>query len=183
MKKTRRSLMNSSEMRGKRVKRQTLAALALCGFGLILHAASGAQSAERSLAKPLPLIQIHADGHSLETSDGRPFFWLADTAWELIDHTTREESSYYLHTRARQGFTVIQTVVLAEFDGIHTPSALGERPLLDNDPRHPNAAYFERMKEIVDEAASQGLYVALVPIWGDKLTAPWGEWTAPFPHR
>ena len=28
---------------------------------------------------------------------------------------------------------------------------------------------------IVDEAAADGLYVALVPTWGDKLTAPWGD--------
>ncbi len=123
----------------------------------------------------LPRIEVHPNGHFLQTEGGHPFFWLADTAWELIDHTTREECSYYLHTRARQGFTVIQAVVLAEFDGIRTPSALGERPFLDNDPRRPNAAYFKRVKEIVDEAGSQGLYVALVPIWGDKLTAPWGE--------
>ena len=27
----------------------------------------------------------------------------------------------------------------------------------------------------MDEAAANGLYVALVPIWGDKLTAPWGS--------
>lgn len=122
----------------------------------------------------LPRISVHAQGHFLQTADGRPFFWLGDTAWELIHHTTREEASYYLHTRAVQGFTVVQTVVLSEFDGITQPSALGETPLVNNDPRHPNPAYFDRVVEIVDEAAAQGLYVALVPIWGDKLTAPWG---------
>jgi hypothetical protein len=122
----------------------------------------------------LPRIQVHADGHSLETDDGRPFFWMGDTAWELIHHTTREEASYYLHTRGRQGFTVIQTVVLSEFDGVNQPSVLGLKPLIDNDPRRPNPAYFDRIVEIVDEAAANGLYVALVPIWGDKLTAPWG---------
>jgi Protein of unknown function (DUF4038)/Putative collagen-binding domain of a collagenase len=123
----------------------------------------------------LPIITVHPDGHFLETEEGRPFFWLGDTAWELIHHTTREECSYYLHTRAQQGFTVIQTVVLSEFQGITQPSALGEKPFIDNDPTRPNDRYFDRVAEIVDEAASQGLYVALVPIWGDKLTAPWGD--------
>jgi len=125
--------------------------------------------------RPLPAVRVHSGGHFLETEDGRPFFWLGDTAWELIDHTTREECSYYLHTRSLQGFTVIQTVVLAEFQGITQPSALGEKPFLDEDPKRPNEKYFDRVREMVDEAASDGLYVALVPTWGDKLTAPWGD--------
>jgi hypothetical protein len=142
---------------------------------LIPSPSAGAQGLAPSVARPLPPIRVHADGHSLETADGRPFFWLGDTAWELIHHTTREEASYYLHTRSLQGFTVIQTVVLSEFNGITEPSALGLKPLIDNDPRKPNPAYFNRIVEIVDEAAANGLYVALVPIWGDKLTAPWGS--------
>ena len=119
-------------------------------------------------------VRVHPAGHYLETDDGRPFFWLGDTAWQLIDATTREECSYYLHARAAQGFTVVQSTVLAEFDGLNRPSALGERPFRDNDPLQPNEKYFDRVAEIVDEAASVGLYVALLPTWGDKLTAPWG---------
>ena len=126
-------------------------------------------------ARPLGAVSVNPGGHYLQTSDGRPFFWLGDTAWQLIDQTTRDECSYYLKTRADQGFTVIQTVVLAEFDGLNRPSALGERPFLGNDPSKPNAKYFDRVAEVVDEAASRGLYMALLPTWGDKLTAPWGD--------
>lgn len=131
----------------------------------------------RTLAveNPVPAIHVNAGGHYLETADGRPFFWLGDTAWQLIDGTTREECSYYLHTRAAQGFTVVQATVLAEFDGLNRPSALGERPFFNNDPARPNEKYFNRVVEIVDEAASAGLHVALLPTWGDKLTAPWGD--------
>lgn len=142
--------------------------LAACALGLIMTCATG-------WAQHLPRITVHPGGHFLQTEDGQPFFWLGDTAWELIHHTTREECSYYLHTRATQGFTVIQTVVLSEFQGVTQPSALGEKPFIDNDPKRPNEKYFDRVTEIVDEAASQGLYVALVPTWGDKLTAPWGD--------
>jgi hypothetical protein len=124
--------------------------------------------------RPLSRVQVHPGGHYLQTEDGAPFFWLGDTAWQLIHSTTREECSYYLATRARQGFNVVQTVVLAEFDGIRTPSALGLVPLVNEDPARPDGRYFDRVVEIVDEAASLGLYMALVPAWGDKLTAPWG---------
>ena len=158
------------------MKRISLALLAVGMLTALISSSSGtAQGLASGAAPTLPPIRVHTDGHSLETADGRPFFWLGDTAWELIHHTTREEASYYLHTRGQQGFTVIQTVVLSEFNGITEASALGLKPLIDNDPRKPNPAYFNRIVEIVDEAAANGLYVALVPIWGDKLTAPWGS--------
>ncbi len=139
-------------------------------FGMLGPGVRGEENRPAALQR----IVVHGEGHFLATEDGKPFFWLGDTAWELIHHTTREEASYYLHTRAQQGYTVIQTVVLSEFDGITSPSALGLKPFLDDGTHHPNAEYFDRVVEIVDEAAAQGLYVALVPIWGDKLTAPWG---------
>jgi len=140
-----------------------------------LTGVSGAEPLQSARFNSLPRIRVHSDGHLLSTEDGQPFFWMGDTAWELLHHTTREEASYYLHTRSKQGFTIIQTVVLSEFNGVTEPSALGLKPLIDNDPRRPNLAYFDRIAEIVDEAAANKLYVALVPTWGDKLTAPWGS--------
>jgi hypothetical protein len=122
----------------------------------------------------LPALRVHAGGHMLETVEGTAFFWLGDTAWELIHSTTREECTYYLQTRAAQGFTVIQAVVLAEMDGVHKLSALGLVPFESDDPKRPNEAYFQRVVEVVEEAGRRGLYVALLPTWGDKLTAPWG---------
>ncbi len=143
------------------------------GMGeLQIRVAGPSATPARTALRP---VRVHPGGHFLQTDDGLPFFWLGDTAWQLIHATTREETSYYLHTRARQGYTVIQTVVLAEFNGLNKPSALGVRPFADNDPLRPNEAYFDRVVEIVDEAASLGLYVALLPTWGDKLTAPWGD--------
>jgi hypothetical protein len=134
-----------------------------------------AGSAQRDGAgRQLPRIVVHPDGHFLAGDDGTPFFWLGDTAWQLIQYSTRDECTYYLRTRARQGFSVIQTVVLAEFGGVKEPTAMGLLPFKDEDPRQPNEDFFNRVGEIVDEAAALGLYVALVPTWGDKLTAPWG---------
>ena len=125
-------------------------------------------------ADPLPPLRVATDGHMLETTEGRPFFWLGDTAWELIHRLGRDDARFYLRTRARQGFTVVQTVVLAEFDGLDEPTPEGLRPFVNDDPSKPDPAYFDKVAWIVDEAARDGLYVALLPTWGDKLTAPWG---------
>jgi hypothetical protein len=158
-----------------KIERILAAFAAWAAILIVAHAPCRAQNQQQTSARRLPRIVVHPSGHFLQTEDQQPFFWLADTAWELIHHTTREECSYYLHTRAMQGFNVIQTVVLSEFEGVTQPSALGEKPFIGDDPKRPNDKYFDRVTEIVDEAGSQGLYVALVPIWGDKLTAPWGD--------
>ena len=50
----------------------------------------------------------------LRREGGEPFFWLADTAWELFHRYTPADAARYLETRAAQGFTVVQAVLLAE---------------------------------------------------------------------
>ena len=62
------------------------------------------------------------------TREGKPFFWLGDTAWELFHRLDEKEAKFYLDKRQEQGFNVIQAVVLAELDGIHSPNANGDVP-------------------------------------------------------
>lgn len=111
-------------------------------------------------------LRVAADHRHLEFVDGRPFFYLGDTAWELFHRLNREEASRYLEDRARKGFTVIQAVALAEIDGLTVPNASGDLPLLENDPAHPNERYFAHVDFIVDRAAALGLHVGFLPTWG-----------------
>lgn len=128
----------------------------------------------------LPRIQVHPSGRTLMTETGAPFFWLGDTAWELFHRCTLAEAEHYLSRRAAQGFTVIQAVALAEFDGLHTPNPNGDRPLLGDDPAQPNERYFAHADAIVRMAAAHGLYLGLLPTWGDKVTPQWGTGPAIF---
>jgi Protein of unknown function (DUF4038)/Putative collagen-binding domain of a collagenase len=108
--------------------------------------------------------------------DGKYFFWLGDTAWELFHRLTREEADQYLKRRSEQGFTVIQAVVLAEFDGLRQPNPYGNLPLEDNDPTKPNERYFQHVDFIIEKAASYNLNIGLLPTWGDKLfKSSWGK--------
>jgi hypothetical protein len=108
--------------------------------------------------------------------NGKPFFWLGDTAWELFHRLNREEADHYLKRRSEQGFTVIQAVVLAETDGLRVPNAVGEIPLINNDPAKPNEKYFQHVDYIIDKANSYNINIGLLPTWGDKLFADrWGK--------
>jgi hypothetical protein len=121
-----------------------------------------------------PRLVISENQRYLTTSDGRPFFWLGDTAWELFHRLDREEAERYLKQRAALRFTVIQAVVLAELDGLRTPNAYGHVPLHGEDPSRPNEAYFAHVDWIVAKANSLGMYVGMLPTWGDKWNRKWG---------
>ena len=101
-------------------------------------------------AQYLPQLNVGPNHQFLYTAEGKPFFWLGDTAWELFHRLDREEAEKYLRDRAEKGFTVIQAVVLAELDGLNTPNAHGHTPLMDNDPASPKEAYFKHVDFIVD---------------------------------
>lgn len=122
----------------------------------------------------LPLLKVSESKRYIVTEDNKPFFWLGGTAWELIHRLTKEEIDLYLADRAKKGFTVIQTVILAELDGLNTPNAYGERPLINNDPEKLNPKYFELVDYVVKKSEELGLYVGLLPTWGDKFNKGWG---------
>ncbi|MCC5937297.1 MAG: glycoside hydrolase family 140 protein [Lunatimonas sp.] len=124
--------------------------------------------------RKLPLLQIAPTKRHLITSEGAPFFWLGDTAWELFHRLNKQEVVRYLDDRASKGYTIIQAVILAELEGLTVPNALGDLPLLELDPTRPNEPYFAFVDFVLEEAAQRGIYIGLLPTWGDKYNKAWG---------
>lgn len=122
-----------------------------------------------SLGVAAQVLQVGASGRHLRYEDGKPFLYLGDTAWELFHRLDREDADHYLKSRAEGGFTVIQAVILAELDGLRTPNAYGALPLEVLDPTRPNEDYFQHVDYVVDKAKELGLFMALLPTWGDKV--------------
>lgn len=134
--------------------------------------------AQRERVRPLPRLRVSANHRFIAQENGQPFFYLADTAWELFHRLNRKEGADYLRIRAQQGFTVVQAVALSELDGLSVPNAYGKLPLIDRDPARaavtpgsrPAVAaeydYWDHVEYLIDEANRQGLYVGLLPAWG-----------------
>ncbi len=121
-------------------------------------------------------LKVHESGRFLVHENGDPFYWLGDTAWELFHRLDKEEAERYLRIRADQGFSIIQAVALAELQGLKDPNAYYHLPLKSYDPIEANDDYFEHVDWIIDKAAAMGLYIALLPTWGDKLfKESWGD--------
>ena len=119
-------------------------------------------------------LHVSNDGHRLVREDGSVFFYMGDTAWELFHRCTRQEAESYLKDRKAKGFNVIQAVVLAELDGLNTTNAEGHQPLINNDPLRPEEAYFRDVDWVIRKAEELGIYMALLPTWGDKWNLKWG---------
>ena len=127
--------------------------------------------------------KLTVKGRYLYWDDGEPFFYLGDTAWELLHVLNKEEMEYYFEQRARQGFNAVQTVALAEFEGATLKNAYGRCPLLNEnglpDPEKPDAegpySYWDHVDFAVDTAAKYGIFIVLLPTWGDKFNKMWGK--------
>ena len=146
------------------MKNRALLLLSVLVCGILYASAQTAKMPEQ--------IRVSDNRRYLVDEQGLPFFYLADTAWELFHRLGREEADRYLKDRAQKGFTAIQAVAIAELDGISTPNAYGHLPFVDEDPTHPaiqegaDNDYWDNVDYIVSKANKEGLYIAMLPTWG-----------------
>lgn len=121
--------------------------------------------------------------HYLSFQDGTPFFWLADTGWEMIHKLNREEIAIYLKNRREKGFNVVQTVIISEFKNMsQTCNYYNDSIFSNNNPEIPKVTsgnnyniaeeydYWDHIDYAVKTAENQGLYLALLPSWGEWVT-------------
>ena len=157
-----------------KIKVQILLVIAMMGASL--PGITGAAENTGSRSAVMQPLKVSASGRYFETADGRPWFWLGDTAWSLLEAYTPAEQQTYLAARAKLGFTIIQMV--AVWDGgtgtVHglNPNAdtSGVQPWRNRDPLQPNEAYWKNVDAVIAAAARDGLYVGLLPSWGSYVT-------------
>ncbi len=119
-------------------------------------------------------LQVSPDGHFLQHADGTPFFYLADTAWMLVNKLTEAEARRLFEDRAAKGFTAIQSVVFRDMFEVNTPNASGVHPFLSDTDLQAvkiNPQWMEHVVRLTHVAAEYGLVMAWLPTWGDK----WNE--------
>ncbi|MFW6309291.1 MAG: glycoside hydrolase family 140 protein [bacterium] len=125
----------------------------------------------------------------LQFENGRPFFWLGDTAWLLFMRLNRMEVEKYLENRAENGYNVIQAMVI---HGIPETNVYGNNAFKNKDFTKPVTeggiySYWNNIDYVINKARNKGLYMALVPVWGsvvksgflnEKEALVYGEWLA-----
>ncbi len=130
-------------------------------------------------------LEVAPNGRFLRhENNGKHFLYLADTPWSIFERLTREEVELYLKDTAARGFTVVQAVAvwslsrsgnaygdgpLGLTDGRYDPANIITTP--GNDPSDPEAYdYWDHVDFVLDTAEEHGLYVALLPTWGNYVS-------------
>ena len=131
-------------------------------------------------------LSVTDDGRYL-SEEGKAFFWLGDTAWELFHRLSRNEIVTYLNDRAEKNYNVIQAVVLYELQAFETPNAHGDFPLINESIAQPDTTaghdpddaveydYWDHVEYMLQQTAERGMYAALLPCWGEYVTPRFRE--------
>ncbi|MBN1414254.1 MAG: glycoside hydrolase family 140 protein [Bacteroidales bacterium] len=121
-------------------------------------------------------LVVSENGRYLQHDNGDPFFWLGDTGWLLFQRLNREQAIQYIENRKAKGFTVIQCIFHQNY--AHT-NAYGDtaysvfditKPIITpgNDPKDEEQYdYWDHVEFIIDIAAENGMYIAMVTSWRD----------------
>ena len=125
-------------------------------------------------------LRISEDGRYFVHENGEPFIWLADTAWTVPARLKWDDVHYYMETRKKQGFTVLQMVVLDPEFNEEMKNPCGVPALEEGDLSKPNESYFSYVDRVLDQAEAYGFYVLLLPVWGE-LVVGW-DWSGEI-HR
>src|SRR5262245_56048623 len=91
-------------------------------------------------AAPGP-IRVSENGRHFVDAQGAPFYFLADTQWELFRRYSLSEAKLILENRKAKGFSVVMVMLTGVGDG-RGPNLDGQRPWLNDNPATPNPAYF-----------------------------------------
>jgi hypothetical protein len=113
-------------------------------------------------------LTVSENHRFLIAPNGKPFFWLGNTAWLLPERLNRDEVDFFLSKEQEAGFNVEQIQVL---NAIPTFNIYGrEANNADFDFReiekNRNYGYWEHLDYIVDTADKYGIYIAMDCIWG-----------------
>src|SRR4249920_3332072 len=117
-------------------------------------------------------VRVSENGRYFVDGEGKPFYFLADTQWELFRRYSLDDAKLILENRKAKGFTVVMVMLTGVGPGTE-PNLAGERPWINNDPTSPNPAYFEAVDAVVKLAREIDLQL-LIGIYhqtyGERMT-------------
>jgi hypothetical protein len=115
--------------------------------------------------------------------DGKPFFYLADTAWMAFSNLPFGDWPRYLAYRKRQGFTALQISILpVTHDTSMSPDNID--PFLKDSNGHwdfsaYNEVYFSKAETMVEMAVEQGFVPVLGVLWCNYVPDTWAAKRSP----
>ncbi len=120
-------------------------------------------------------LRVSKNRHYIETTDGKPFFYLGDTEWLLNRHSD-EQIKTLLDDRASKGFTVIQVFASRNWKAPQDYARMdfnGNLPFINNDVTQLDTAYWNRWRWIAGQCQKRNLILALHIGEPGRKEPPW----------
>jgi len=105
-------------------------------------------------------IRVSENGRYFVDEQGKPFYFLADTQWELFRRYSLADAKLILKNRKAKGFSIVMVMLTGVGPGIE-PNLAGERPWISNDPASPNPAYFDHVDAVLKLARENDLQLLI----------------------
>ena len=139
-------------------------------------------------------LRVDASGRYLETASGEPFYYVADTPWQLLASLDLDATREFIEIRRGQGFTALQLVATpwsfddtaANWDfegevGQARVNAAGDAPFAFRADHHhgtqnvdferPVETYWRHVDAVLDLMADAGMLAYLIPLWASNFSA------------
>lgn len=109
-------------------------------------------------------LSIGSNGKYFMEGD-KPFFWLGDTAWLMLQKLDEEEIRNYFRNRMELGYNVIQTVLIHIFpkDGLAENLKPGVKNVMEPE-------YWAFCDRIFTMAEEMGIRLGVLPAWGSLVS-------------
>jgi hypothetical protein len=119
-------------------------------------------------------LRVRPGATYFERSDGTPFFWLGDTAWNGPLLASADDWETYLQDRQSKRFSVIQFVLIAPWRTAHTDAEGQVGYHVDGERLVIHPPFFQRMDARIEAIQRRGLVSAAVLLWalGRKEVSP-----------
>ena len=123
-------------------------------------------------------LVVSENGRTLQHDNGKPFFWLGDTCWLLVQKLNRDEIKTYFADRKAKGFNVVQTVIVQT---LTDKTVYDDSPIVDSDITKLNVTagsdfadaaqydYWDHVDYAIETAAANGIYLVVAPAWSHTV--------------
>lgn len=145
------------------------ALLSLLALLLCCSTSLPAQKAKTYIPWKNGKLVVSEEGRYLKHENGVPFFWLGETGWLMPQRLNRDEVSYYLNKCKDAGYNMVQVL-----NGVPSMNIYGQYSMTDgfnfkDINRKGIYGYWDHMDYIIKSAASRGIYIGMVCIWGTPV--------------
>jgi hypothetical protein len=145
---------------------------------LVLFLLTGViQAQDKKARKELPWdngkLKVSDNHRFLQHENGKPFFWLGETAWLLPSRSNRDEVDFFMNETGKNGFNVIQISVMHSIPAMNVYGhyALPNGFDFQNIDKPGEYNYWKHVDYLVERAQQSGIYIGIVCVWGGPVQA------------